>query len=78
MVARIEMQLRPPLLVITKPDKTGVWGIFRSTYEVNECTGSGTFAEVALPLNRAPAVRTPGNRRSNGNTHATAAGLIAQ
>jgi hypothetical protein len=29
MVARIEMRLRPPLLVITKPDKTGVWGIFR-------------------------------------------------
>src|SRR5439155_22794344 len=32
---------------------------------------SRRFAEVALPLNRAPAVKTPGKRRSSGKTDAT-------
>ena len=44
----------------------------------NERATNGRFAGVPLPLNLAPAVKTLGNRRSNGKTHDTAAGLIAQ
>ena len=35
-------------------------------------------ADVALPLKRAPAVKTPGNRRSKGTEHATAVGIMDQ
>ena len=66
--------------VIARLDGPGSGGShFASAYEVNERAATGgRFADVVLPLNRAPAVNTLGNRRSNGKAHATAAGLIAQ
>jgi len=50
----------------------------RTPPQGNARAANGWFAGVTLPLNLAPAVKALGNRRSNGKTHDTAAGLIAQ